>query len=893
MSESELKTRKTRIETKLRALHPAWEIIPYREGLDLSALTRHAVEEFPTENGPADYALFVKGRLLGILEAKKVTVNPQNVLEQAKRYAEGIPAASAVGTWGERRAPFLYASNGEVVWFLDARRPENLSRRISGFHSPDALDLFFADDVDAARTWMASTAPTRITRLRPYQIEAVNAVERDLLRGRRELLLAMATGTGKTLLTVAQIHRLLESRFARRILFLVDRRSLAAQAVATFNAFDTPHGQKFTAEYEVFSQRFRREDVEGESFDPQVLPTTYLTHPSSAHTFVYVSTIQRMAINLFGAESVSEQDPNDPFYIEDDAERLSIPNHAFDLIIADECHRGYASKQTSVWRDTLSHFDAVKIGLTATPASHTTALFGKPVYRYGVRQAVADGFLCDWETVVVRSEIRLAGVFLREGETVGLIDPETGSHTYDELEDEREFAPEDIERTLTAPDGNRKIIEEIALYAYRHEEETGRFPKTLIFADNDIPHRSHADQLVNICREVFGRGDDFVKKITGNANVDRPLHRIREFRNRQNPKVVVSVDMLSTGVDFPQLEFIVFLRPVKSRILWEQMLGRGTRRCDDIKKTHFTIFDCFDGTLIQRFRDATEFNVDLPQKDPTPLPKAVENIYQNVDRARHVARLVGRLRRIEKDMTDAARRDFARFIPDGDIGAFAAKVPKLIETDFTTTLKLLRDPAFQHLLVNYDRAKSPFVVAYDAEDVVSSRRVFGKFAKPEDYLEAFAKFVRDKSDEIAALKILLERPGEWRTQALTELRRTLAENEFSEKELGEAHREVHHTLADIISTVKRAARETEPLLTAEERAARAVEIVSEGKDLSDDQRLWLSLIRDHLTVNLTLDADDFETVPVFTNRGGLGRAKRVFGPELPELIEDLNRAIAA
>lgn len=893
MSESEFKTRKTRIDAKLRALDPAWEIIPYRDNLDLTRLRRHAVEEFPTENGPADYALFVKGRPLGILEAKKVAVDPQNALEQAKRYAEGIPASLAVGTWGKRRVPFLYASNGEVIWFLDARQPENLSRRISGFHSSDALDLFFASDVNAARTWMASNEPTRITQLRPYQVEAVQAVERELLKGRRELLVAMATGTGKTLVTVAQIHRLLESRFARRILFLVDRRSLAAQAVTTFNAFDTPRGQKFTAEYEVFSQRFRREDIEGDAFDPQVLPSAYLTHPSSAHAFVYVSTIQRMAINLFGAESGAEQDPNDPFYIEDDAERLSIPNHAFDLIIADECHRGYASKQTSLWRDTLNHFDAVKIGLTATPASHTTLLFGKPVYRYGIQQAVADGFLCDWETVVVRSDIRLNGVFLREGETVGLIDPETGAQTYDELEDEREFDAEDIEDKLTAPDSNRKIIEEIAQYAYRHEEETGRFPKILIFADNDIPHRSHADRLVNICRAVFGQGDDFVKKITGNANVDRPLRRIREFRNRPNPKIVVSVDMLATGVDFPELEFIVFLRPVKSRILWEQMLGRGTRRCDDISKTHFTIFDCFNGALIQRFRNATEFNVEPPQKDPTPLPKVVENICRNVDRAYHVKLLVKRLRRIEKDMTGKAREDFARFIPDGDIGAFAAKVPKLIEADCTATLKLLRDPAFQDLLLTYDRAKSRFVVAYEAEDSVSSQRVFGKFAKPEDYLEAFARFVRDKADEIAALKILLERPREWRTEALNELRRELKENEFSEKELSEAHREVHDTLADIISTVKRAARETEPLLTAERRAARAVEMVSEGKDLTDDQRLWLSLIREHLTRNLTLDAEDFETMAIFTNRGGLGRAKRIFGAELPKLIEELNRAIAA
>src|SRR5262249_39666816 len=152
-------------------------------------------------------------------------------------------------------------------------------------------------------------------------------------------------------------------------------------------------------------------------------------------------------------------------------------------------------------------------------------------------------------------------------------------------------------------DSNRKIIQEISKFAYEHEDKTGRFPKILIFAANDLPHTSHADQLVKLCREVFNRGDDFVKKITGNPNVDRPLQRIREFRNRPNPRIVVTVDMLSTGVDIPDLEFIVFLRPVKSRILWEQMLGRGTRRSQNFPKTHFTVFDCFGGTLIQYFKE--------------------------------------------------------------------------------------------------------------------------------------------------------------------------------------------------------------------------------------------------------------------------------------------------
>jgi type I restriction enzyme R subunit len=275
---------------------------------------------------------------------------------------------------------------------------------------------------------------------------------------------------------------------------------------------------------------------------------------------------------------------------------------------------------------------------------------------------------------------------------------------------------------------------------------------------------------VSICRDVFGQGDEFVQKITGNPNVDRPLQLIRKFRNRLTPKVVVTVDMLSTGVDIPALEFIVFLRPVKSRILWEQMLGRGTRLCPEINKSHFTIFDCFDGTLIEYFDKVSSFKIEPPRKEPTPLPQIIENIYQNIERCYNIGLLMKRLRRIEKEMTGKAREELARFIPGGDIGQFATQLPALIENDFTRTLKLLRDKEFQTLLLNYERAKRSFWVAYETQDEVSSERRdrFGQFDKPEDYLQAFSKFVKENADRIIALKVLLERPKQWKTEALEE-----------------------------------------------------------------------------------------------------------------------------
>lgn len=891
MDESEWQTRKQRIDTRLRSLSPPWQIIPWRAGLDLSTLDRHAVAEFPTANGPADYALFVAGTLLGILEAKKVTVSPQNVLEQAKRYATG--AACGPGNWNGLRVPFLYATNGEIIWHLDARSEKPISRRLANFHTAPALSERFALDGRPARQWLLDTPPEKISRLRPYQVAAIVAAESALLAGRRELLIAMATGTGKTFLTVAQIYRLLESKHFRRILFLVDRKALAAQAVRTFNSFDTPHGHKFTQEYEVYSQRFQKEDFgDDEPFDPKVLPNEYLTDPKPTHTFVYVSTIQRMARNLFGAEAAFAQSASDPD-LEADADQLDIPIHAFDLIVADECHRGYTLQETSLWRDTINLFDAVKIGLTATPAPHTTALFGPPVFRYDVEQAILDGYLVDYETVVIKSDVRLNGAFLKAGEEVGLIDTATGQERRDELEDERAFPAEDIERRITAPQSNRRIIEEIAQYAYAHEQETGHFPKILIFAVNDLAHTSHADQLVKTCREVFGQGDEFVQKITGNPNVDRPLQRIREFRNRPSPKVVVTVDMLSTGVDIPALEFIVFLRPVKSRILWVQMLGRGTRKYPEINKSKFTVFDCFDGTLIEYFKNTTDFEMLSPTRTPLTIPQIIENIWQNVGRDYHVRVLAKRLRRIEQDMSGDARLQFARWIPNGDIGAYAGKLPALIKQDFTGAMKLLRNEEFQKLLLEYPRAHPPFLVAYHAQDIVSSKQVqrFGKYETAESYLDAFSRFVKENADKVDALTILLKRPHDWRPQALAELRRALAQNQFDEHKLQEAHKVASHkALADVISIVKHAAMVQEPVLTAEERVNRAMDNLLAIRQFSTEQMQWLSLVREQLVKNLTIEEDDFDNTPLLLGRGGAAKAKRVFG-ELSLLVAQLNQAV--
>jgi len=602
-SESEWRTRKRRIDPKLEDL--GWTVCPAQVGLFPHPPC--AFEEYPTENGPADYALATHGDLLGVIEAKRLTLGPQNALTQAERYSRGIEGGRF--NFDGFKVPFMYSTNGEVIWFHDVRHILNRSRQIAAFHTPAALREMLARDVEADLQKLAANTAWH-NRLRPYQIEACQAIEQAIADRKRAMLVAMATGTGKTFTLVNQVYRLMKSGVGRRILFLVDRRALAAQAVRAFAAFEPEPGLKFGQIYEVYSQAFHRDDFdEDEKFDPKVLPASYLTDPKPGHAFVYVCTIQRMTINLFGRQVALDLGDED---LDEDAERLDIPIHAFDVVIADECHRGYTTAELSVWRNTLDHFDAVKIGLTATPAAHTKAYFKDVVYRYEYERAVREGYLVDYDAVKINSNVRMNGIFLQEGEAVGVVDPRTGLERMDQLEDERAFDTTEIEQKVTSPDSNRKIVEEVKKYALEHQERYGRLPKTLIFAANDLPHTSHADQLVTICREAFGRGESFVQKITG--RVDRPLQRIREFRNRPNPGIAVTVDLLSTGVDIPDLEFIVFLRPVKSRILFEQMLGRGTRKGEKFPdKSHFTVFDCFGGTLLEYFRQATAITADPPK----------------------------------------------------------------------------------------------------------------------------------------------------------------------------------------------------------------------------------------------------------------------------------------
>jgi len=883
MELDERTTRKQLIDRALEAT--GWlPIVRFRDGVTYSC---GAVEEYPTANGPVDYALFDSGVPIALVESKRLGIGPQNVLQQAQRYARGL--SNSPFNFNNFHVPFIYSTNGKVFWFQDLRELNSRSRQVAAFHTPDALREMLNRDTSAAVHWLRET-PNTIAALRPYQYEGIQAVERAILARKRKMLIAMATGTGKTFTIISLIYRLMKSGLAKRVLFLVDRRALAAQAVTEMNKFNAEPGLKFSQTYEKYSQRFRREDLEDETFDPKVLPTEYLTHPQPGHAFVYVCTIQRMRINLFGKpEKWGGDDADD----ESDASKLDIPIHAFDLVIADECHRGYTMSEDSKWREVLDHFDGISIGLTATPAAHTTAYFNDIVYRYEYDRAVREGYLVDYDPVPIRSEIKINGAFLKPGEEVGLKDRTSGQLTFDFLEDERELPASTNEQDWTAPDTNRQIVRRFAEFARQQERALGHFPKTLFFACNDLPHTSHADQLVQLLRDEFNRGDEFVQKITGSPSVDRPLQRIREFRNRPETGIAVTVDLLSTGVDIPALENIVLLRPIKSRILFEQILGRGTRRCEMIGKTHFTVLDA--AGVLEYFQNASAFTADPPSKPARTNREIIQDIYDNRDRAYNTKVLVRRLQRMAKNISGEGRGLFQIYTGTEDIAAFARDLPDALEDNWAYTIGVLRNPAFQELLDKYPRAHDPFIVAESVQDQVavdySFKTADGRILKPSDYITAFETFVRENPDHVEAIRILLERPADWSTDALKELRDKLAARpeRFTEERLRIAY---HRALADIISMVHHAARR-EPLLTAEERVNRAIALVRARNQFTPQQDKWLDLIRQHLIGNLSIGADDFNLVVIQNAGGTWQRVNRDFSGNLPTILKQINEAVAA
>jgi type I restriction enzyme R subunit len=909
-----------------------------------------AIAEVPTwtkedGSGIADYVLFVGTTPYAVVEAKKKAKKIPSALEQSKRYARGLaaslaatprPSAASSATeaahvvgWGTSLAavqaslvsraaegppaigwatslatagvatapryhvPFLYATNGRPylhqletesgVWFLDVRDPTNHPRALTGWHTPAVLVEMRAHEPALAQAKLAAEPPDLVGEtlsLRPYQVRAIAAVEAALGAGQRQLLVAMATGTGKTRTMIGLIHRLLKTRSFRRVLFLVDRSALGIQAQDVLAEIRLENLQTFAQNYDVMGL----EDV---------TPAT--------ETKVHVATVQGMVKRILWAS------PDDP----------PVPIDRYDCIIVDESHRGYIldremtegevelrgfEEYVSTYRRVLDHFDAVKIGLTATPAKHTREIFGDPVFVYSYPDAVVDGFLVDYEPPVrIVTQLAKYGIKFDKGAEIQILRP-GGNVELSMLPDELAFDVTTFNRAVITDGFNRAVATELA----QHLDPYGD-AKTIIFCVDD----DHADRLVPMLKEALEAAcgpidDDVVKKITGKT--DRPLDAIRRFKNEALPKIAVTVDLLSTGIDIPRVSNIIFIRRVRSRILYEQMLGRATRLCPEIGKEVFRIYDAvglYD--VLSDFSDMKPVVKDVNRTTSELIadlldPRAITAPGSDAGRshADEVLReLVERLRRVVRRIGKPGKRPRSEEVQvainalEAVFGSSLAAVPDALHAVGTAgAIKLFVDRP--ELAVVIEQIAVPTaegaskVIAPHSDQVLSIEHGYGEGnTRPEDYLAAFTKFVNEHRNELATLTVVCTRPRDLTRAQLRELQLKLTAAGYSEAKLRSAWRawKNQDIAATIIGFIRQRALGS-PLVAYSERVDRAVAKVLAAGTWTAPQKRWLERIAEQVKKEVVVDEEAF-TKGAFVNAGGWKGVDKALGGRLKQVLDDL------
>jgi type I restriction enzyme R subunit len=838
-----------------------------------------AIAEWPTASGPADYVLFVGLTPVAAVEAKRKHIDVSGALQQAKRYSRsfehGEGLLSPGGPWREFRIPFVFSSNGRPylrqlatrsgTWFCDLRNPENLGHALDGWYSPEGLVALLKRDEERAHEQLKNEPFNYGFPLRHYQQAAIEAIETAIGKGRREMLLAMATGTGKTKTCIALIYRLLKAQRFRRVLFLVDRAALGEQAA---NAFKDTRMESL----QTFADVFGIKELDDQRPDTD--------------TSVHVATVQGMVQRvLYPSESA-----------------LPPPVDQYDCIIVDECHRGYLLDRElsdtelgfrnfddyiSKYRRVLDYFDAVKVGLTATPALHTTQIFGVPIFNYGYREAVIDGYLVDHEPPVqINTQLSMGGIVWHVGEQVAVY--RTGQSQLDlfTTPDEIRIDLEDFNRKVITESFNRVVCEYLA-----SEIDPTSPQKTLVFCVND----AHADLVVDQLKTAFASQygsveDDAVLKITGAA--DKPLQLIRRYKNERSPNVAVTVDLLTTGIDVPEICNLVFLRPVNSRILFDQMLGRATRLCEQIGKESFRVFDAVK--IYEALQNVTAMQpvVVNPNITFTQLTRELAEVSTDEERGLVRDEFIAKLQRKKRHLSDSQAQDFetrAGMPPDAFIRQLRTMPLSDIAAWFT------QNPDLGEIL---DRQKpgqsAPTYLSLHEDTLIGTERGYGKGKKPEDYLKEFSAFIKSRRNAIPALLTVLTRPRELTRKQLRELALELDRAGYNETSLSTAWREMTNQdiAARIVGYIRQAAI-GDPLVPYEQRVDRALQRVLSSKSWTAPQRHWLQKIATQTKANLIVDRDALDDPDLLFKRegGGFARLDRIFGGELQRVLDTFNESL--
>lgn len=851
-----------------------------------------AIAEWPTDSrigrgGYADYALFIDLQLVAIIEAKAEHKDVAAVIDgQCKDYPKNIKAEHeeyTIEQWGDYQVPFTFATNGKPyleqlrtksgIWFLDLRQKSNRPTPLRGWFSPLGLTEMLArdkgqgEDKLKAMPYALLQDPDGLN-LRHYQIAAIKAAETAVLNGQSNILLAMATGTGKTRTVLGMIYRFLKTGRFQRILFLVDRNSLGTQAHDVFKDVKLEELMSLNQIYNI------------KGLDEKLI---------DKETRVQVATVQGMIQRIV---------------FNDDDRKPAVSD--YDLIIVDEAHRGYTLDKMmgeeeiayrdqrdyqSKYRAVIEYFTAVKIALTATPALHTTQIFGEPVFKYTYREAVIDGFLVDYDAPhIIKTRLSESGIHYGKGDTVAIYDPATGEITNSEaLEDELDFDVESFNRQIIVPDFNRQVLMEIAKDIDPADEMSG---KTLIYAVND----AHADMIVDMLREIYADIDldhDAIIKITGsieNGNQKKIQEVIRCTRNNQYPSIIVTVDLLTTGIDIPAISRLVFLRRVKSRILFEQMLGRATRLCPEIDKDHFEIYDPV-GTFASLEKVCTMKPVVANPK--TSISDLLDTLAEEKpnDEAviRHqIGQILAKIQRKGRRLTDEQEEQFKAMT---GAKSYAAYVHDLAEKNNEAVReKLIKDREAFRYLESYIPPERPMVVSDAPDEVVYNGQGYGNGQqKPEDYLEEFTRYIKEHINEVAALNIICTRPAELTRQSLKELALLLDREGYAPKRLDSAITALNaeEAGADIISIIRRYAIGAR-LMNHRQKVEQAVKRLQASHYFTKPQQTWIKLMQEYLIHEPVLNQEAFDEDPRLRKQGGFARADKMMSGQLANIIAELN-----
>ncbi|ALL08709.1 restriction endonuclease subunit R [Pedobacter sp. PACM 27299] len=840
-----------------------------------------AIAEWPCGNLWADYALFIGTELYGLIEAKKYGLDISTNLQQSKVYAaelQELQGTKLLGQWGNFKAPFLFSTNGRTylkqietksgVWFLDTRNSFNNARPLQGWYQPEGLKKLYEADLQEANTKLQSSTLDFLQSsaglgLRDYQIQAIKAVEDTLVNhpDQKRALLAMATGTGKTRTIIGLCYHLIKNNRFKRILFLVDRSLLANQAADSFKDNRVEDLLTFSDNYEVkhLKDLFPEKD-----------------------TRLHFATVQGMVKRLF--------------YRDSEKDGLPISVDAYDCIIVDEAHRGYLldkeigeedlefkdqNDYVSKYRQVLDYFDAFGVGLTATPALHTNEIFGKPVHFYTYREAVIDGFLIDHEPpYIIKTQLGEDGIVWQAGEKPKIYDREENAiKELDELEDELQIEITGFNKRVITESFNRTVVQQLV-----KELDPDGLEKTLVFAATD----EHADLIVKLFKEEFEAigaivPDHAIEKITGKSY--DPEGQVKRFKNEKYPNIVVTVDLLTTGIDVPTISNLVFLRRVKSRILYEQMLGRATRLCPDIQKQTFKIFDAVG--IYEALEDYTQMKpvVVNPTTNFNQLVAEFPLITSTERTQIQIEQIIAKLQR--KKSQGNFNADAFSFNADGrDINVL---IDELKHNDTHTSVKLIHQlPELWKYLDEFKVAPAHQLYSDHVDTFNEMQRGYGKAKKPEDYLESFSAYLKNNVNEIAALKLICRAPKELSRKELKELLLQLDQQGYNVNTLNAAWSAAKHqdVAADIISYI-RTLMIGNTLISKDDRIKNAMQKIRQMKNWNKTQLNWLERIEKQMFAETIVRKEDFDKEP-FTEAGGFNRLDKIFENQLGDVLDKMN-----